>query len=218
MFMDTQSLKRMADRITARRGPVERGLYAGTYAIRDRVKHLVSRQSTIGKKLWRSSEAGSKRSNLGTYIRPAEVKHRGQTMAGGLELYGLPAMIEAGGKTKSHPIFPKGAKRGRGRGLRFIQGKTTDAAGCQFHCCMIGSMPMRAAGVQPSRSHPGRSQPSGSRRVSVHSQNVMRSIFGTSRRQGAASRVIHDSSLRMVGPGGSRSSLNKNPPRLPWKV
>ncbi len=111
-----RSLKRMADRISARRGPVERGLYAGTYKIRDRVKHMVSRQSTIGKKLWRASEAGSKRSNLGTYIRPSRVQHRGQTMEGGLELYGLPAMIEAGGETKSHPIFPKGAKRGRGRG------------------------------------------------------------------------------------------------------
>lgn len=106
-----QRLERM---FTLPRGPLERAMFAGLYKVVDRVKYLVERRSTIGRKIWRATGGGRGKSNLGHFVKPDFVQRSGMITRGALKVIGLVALLEAGGKTAPHEILPKG----RGRRLR----------------------------------------------------------------------------------------------------
>ncbi len=95
-------------------GPVERGLFGALFRARDR-GFVRLKEIGIARRIWGTDRVafsgGAKSSNLGTYAYPIPLGADGRGgLVMGLRLSGIPAMIEAGGRTKPHKILPTTAK------------------------------------------------------------------------------------------------------------
>ena len=87
-------------------GPLTKGMYRGLYLICGEIERKFVHGTSIGRKTWGPAEARGRKSNLDTFIRPMRVTLGGGGLRGGIEMRGIPALVEMGGRTKPHAIYP----------------------------------------------------------------------------------------------------------------
>jgi hypothetical protein len=102
-------------------GPMTKGMYRGLYEVCDEIKRHFVHGTSIGRRTWAPAEARGRKSNLDHFIRPMRVTVGPGGVRGGIEMRGLPALVEAGGRTKPHAIFPHDSRSTLSRQLSMAQ-------------------------------------------------------------------------------------------------